>query len=390
MDSNSEVFYDDEIDLAQLVAPLVAKWKLILTLVILGSIAAFMYSFTVPKTYQSTASIFVQENSAASSLLKSLPVSVGGDSSSSGYFITLLQSDAMRRDLIAKLNLVRNPKIALGKPMDETKALEALDKMVMVSQTKNGAVDITVQATSPRLAAQIANTMLDDLGVFVITASRRKADFIEKRLDETTRGLSRAEEEMSAFMEKNQVASIDEQTRGMIEQLGELDAKLLDLDSQLQALNSDLANAGNLDDLVDKEVQKKSLQTSRDYILKQRNDLHAKLDKLPAVATKYARIQRKMTALTSTFQLLTEQYQLARITQKGEDGDYQIIDRAYPNSKAVAPRKMVNAVLGGIITFVLVSIIILLRARSNSIKTRRRATRTKAVQDSPRTSAEHR
>jgi tyrosine-protein kinase Etk/Wzc len=390
LDSNSEVFYDDEIDLVQLAAPLIARWKLLLAIVLLGSIAAFIFSTTLPKTYESTASIFVQQNSPASSILKSLPVSIGGESSSGGYYITLLQSDAMRRDLITKLDLVHNPHFNEGRHMNGGKAIEALARMVRVNETKNGAIDITVQAKSPRLAARIANTMLDDLGIFAITASRRKADFIEKKLDETTRNLSKAEEDMSAFMEKNQVAAMDEQTKGMIEQMGELDAKLLDLDSQLHAINSDLANAGNLDDLVDKEVQGKSLQTSRDYILGQRNSLHAKLEKLPAVATQYARIQRRITVLTSTFQLLTEQYQLARITQKGEDGDYQIIDRAHPNPKKVAPRNSVNATLGGIVALVLASVIILLGARSTNVKAKRRVTRRKVTQEPPRTPVEHR
>jgi uncharacterized protein involved in exopolysaccharide biosynthesis len=169
------------------------------------------------------------------------------------------------------------------------------------------------------------------------------------------------------------VADIDEMSKEMIRQLGELDGRLIVLDQELQAVISELSNAGRMNVLVEQEVRRRALESSKEYLVARREELHKQLTKLPAVGAEYVRLQRDVMVLTKVFELLTEQYQLTSITQKGEDGDYQIIDRARPNHKKVAPRTMVNTALGGFLTFILAGIAINLRENYRYNKTRRRS-----------------
>lgn len=368
--SSNGIHNDDEIDLAQFAAPLSARWKLLLLAAVVAGAAGFVYSRTLPRVYQSSASIFVQSSSGAASLLKSIPIPMMSAGTSTGYLQTLLQSEALATTTINKLKLGRNPRFAIDGPLDRVKALEAFDKAVTINETKNGAVTITVRTYDPRLAADIANTMLDGLGKMVVTSGRRKADFIEQRLAETTRDLASAEEEMSGFLTRHKVAGIEDQTRQLITELGELESKLLDLDAELESVRSQLTNAGNLDSLVDQEVRKRALESSRGLIAAREKEVRAQLEALPAIGVRYARIQRRIAVLTQTFQTLTEQYQLARITQKGEDGDYQIIDRAEPNPERVAPSGGAMAVAGAAVGVFAASLLVLL---SNRMKRNRSA-----------------
>ncbi|MCE5315052.1 MAG: GNVR domain-containing protein [Armatimonadota bacterium] len=365
---DNEIVREDEIDLALLAAPLIARWKPLLAIAVICSIVAFFCSRAFPKVYESKASLYVQQSSTTSSLLSKLPIAISGGGSNNGYFVTILQSDALRKMTMSRLKLLSNPHFVGNRPATEIDGLKALGKMVSVEESKNGAISVTVQARSPKLAANIANTLVDGLGRLVTTASARKSDFIEKRLQETARDMDKAEDDMCEFMQNNRVAAIDEQTQGMVAQLGQLDARLLDVDAQIQGINGNLASAGDLNDLVESEVQKKSLSKERDFVISERDKLNKQLENLPAVAVKYARIKRRVEVLNGTYQLLMEQYQMANIARKGEDGDYQIIDRAFPNPQKVAPSNLLNAIAGGMLGLFAASVVILFRARSTNRK----------------------
>ncbi len=134
----------------------------------------------------------------------------------------------------------------------------------------------------------------------------------------------------------------------MVDELGKLEGQQVAHRCRLAAGGSQLENAGNLSALVDLQVRKKSLESGRNYIIEQERQLHNKIGRLPAVAADYARLERNIAVYSKTFEILNQQYQLERITQKGEDGDYQIVDRAQPDPKPVAPRKSTNAAVGGV------------------------------------------
>jgi len=377
---SNEIRTSDEIDLIQVLAPLTARWKLLLVIGFLGCVGGFLYSRTLPRIYASSATIYVQQAQGAAGVLRNLPVALVSSSggTSYGYILTLLRSESLRNLAIKNLKLLDNQKFTYGEKLTDIQALGRLSKMVWVLDGKDGSIALGAETRDPELAANIVNTMVDGLGKLVQTASTRKANFIEHKLNTTSNDLARAEEEMSKFMETHDVAMIDEQTKGMIQQLGELDIRLLDLDAKLQSLDSDLTNEGDLNRLVDKEVERKSLEQSRNYIVGERDKLKAQLDKLPEVGTQYARIQRKITVLDKTFEMLTEQYQLARITQKGEDGDYQVIDRAWPNLHKVAPKTISVCLMGGIAADAVVIVLIFLLDRSRRTRRDRRPARSRA------------
>lgn len=339
---------DELVDLSGLVLPLFERWKLILLLTLIGAAVAFGISRMIPKTYVAKALVYPKQSDTTSQLLRGLPILVGGsDRSYSGYILTLLQSETLLGSVADKLHLNTRRDFTFGKSLKPEEVLERLRKQITVVENKNGSIQIAVKAANPYLAAAIANSMLDRLDKMVVRTSRRKVDFISQKLEETTRDLQKAEDEMLAFQERHDIAAIEEQTTGLIDQLTELDGRLLVIDVELEEVRSRLANAGELNSLIDDQVRQKALEASRNRIVEARSRLQEKMLTLPSVAVKYGRLKRRIAVLSKTFELLTEQYQLARITQQGEDGDYQIIDRARPKTKKVAPRTLVNTVAGG-------------------------------------------
>lgn len=354
---------EDEINLMEYIRPLAPKWKLLLLIVILGGIASFFLSRLLPKQYRSTAVVFVQQSSGAAGILRNLPISLGTGGTNNAYLLAILQSNTLKLAVIDKLDLMHNKYVFPKKTPTTDEALEVLDKILVITDSKNGTLKVSVTARNPELAARIANTAIDFLGKFVVTSSKRKVDFTAQKLKETEEKLIVAENDLKIFMERYKVASVEDQVKQMIMQLGALDAKILTVNAELTTLSSDLQSSANLSELVRKEVRAKSLNASLTFLRKQRSTLYNELMKLPTLGPKYADIQRRLMVLGKTFELLTEQYQLARVTQKGEDGDYQILDRARPNPKKVAPRCALLALAGSLLSFLIAALFINITSR---------------------------
>ena len=342
-----------EIDVADVVSRLCAKWKIIILVSVLVAAAAYGISALLPKTYESTATIYVQQSSLNLGLLRDLPVGLPTSSGgASGYFITLLESDTMLKSVISDLDIVSRPDFGGPGPGGLEKAIKRLRSRTRVRENRNGGINIAARAANPRFAAEIANSCLNNLGKLVTTSSTRKATFIATKLEDVGKKLRSAEDELLEFQKANDVAAIDEETRATIDRLADLDGRSVALEMDLRHVESELENAGELSALVELQVRKKSVESSKSYLDGQIEQMQRKMTAMPAVTLKYARLQRSVRILSKTLELLTEQYQLATVSQHGEDGDYQIIDRARPIAEPVSPRKMLNAALGGVLGFV--------------------------------------
>lgn len=354
---------DEEIYLIDILAPVLAKWKVVFVFSLIGACVGLVFALRSPRMYESSVTMYVQQSSGASSILSSLPIALPmGGSGSIGYFTTILQSDTLMSATIADLDIKENKVFNKGKPMSQSDALEEFRRCVKIKDDKSGSLRLTVKMRDPRLAADAASLMLARLEKTIVHNSKRKSDFISTKLEETTRELQKAENALLKFQQSNDCAMIDEQTRSMIQQLSVLDGQLLAADVELESTLSDLDNAGDLNVLADQEVRKKSLEASREYINKQRSELYTKLKRLPAVTVEYIRLQRNVGILTKTFELLTEQYQLASIKQQGEDGDYQIIDRPQPADKPLSRGTMSKSVVGALFGCMFSSIIITMKS----------------------------
>ena len=341
-----------EVDLGDVASRLAAKWKLLLVATLVAAAAAYGVSRLLPKTYESKATIYVQENALVARLISDVPLPIAsGRSGMSGYLITLLESDMMLTRVISDLDLTSQASYRGVGPGDSSAAIELLRRRMYIGEGKSGSVAVVAKAREAKLAANIANAFLDNLGKLVTTGSMRKASFISEKLGDVGERLESAEEKQLQFEEANDVNIIGEETASMISKLFELDGRSVALEMELLQIESGLANSGELSALVELEVKKRALEKSKEYLDKQIDEIQRGMNALPAVSLRYARLRRNVGILSKTFELLTEQYQLASISQYGEDGDYQVIDRARPVEKPVSPRMMLNTAIGGMLGF---------------------------------------
>jgi len=339
-------------------SPLVKRWYLLALAFVVGAGALYAYSkLVLPAIYESTGMVYIDRGTPTGPGA-GLSSALGLQSGQSGYVATLLQSDTMMRRVSAELDLPNNPIFKEHGPNLEEKVQAALKKTVAVKQDKNGAVTVTVRTKDAKLSADIVNHVLNNLGKLFKTKSQKKAEFIQTQIKETQSKLQAAEKQMLEFQKSNQIALIDEETKSFIQQLGTYESQLIGLDVELQQVKSELSDEGDLEELVKLKVKKRSLEASRSILAARVESAKKKLASAPLASLQYARIARDVMMQTKTLEMLNEQYQLASLTQHGEDGDYQVVDWGQPKHEPVGPRSAMNAFLGGVAGCLLVSLLL--------------------------------
>jgi uncharacterized protein involved in exopolysaccharide biosynthesis len=281
----------DHLTFTELIAGIVARWRLILATAVACALAGLVASIVIPPVYRSNAS-FVANSSSNSRLqgvlggmtgmdgiLSQLGGSVGGDPSESpNFYLHLLSS----RELLTRLLESRFPDPHTDTPGDSATLLSILrvrnsdpqrrmelgvkrmKKAIRPEMdTRTNLVWFSADARSSDMSAQIANRLIELVSSFdrEIRASRAKSvrTFLQMRHDSAQTALRQAEENERYFYEKNRgfiggspALKFEEQR---IKREVDLASDLyVNLDKQLEVARIDEINDAALITVVDSAV----------------------------------------------------------------------------------------------------------------------------------------
>jgi uncharacterized protein involved in exopolysaccharide biosynthesis len=349
-------------------------------------------SFSIPKQYRSTTSIMPPDEQGSSAMLLaalagrsgglgalgSLASGLLGGHTSTALFVDLLQSGTVSGHLIDRFNLqhVYHTRYRI----DAAKHLARCTKIT--EDKKSGVITIVVEDRSRVRARDLAQGYLDGLNNLVTqtntsTANRERV-FIEQRLSTVRTNLEDAELQLSQFSSKSSAIDIQEQTRAMVEAGARVQAELLVEQSGLQSLRQ-LYGDGNVR-VRETEARIASLQdelakmtgSSAPLTAKELDDddanqggnggeLYPPLRQLPRLAVPYADLYRRVKVQEAVFELLTQQYEMARIQEAKDLPVVSVIDLpGIPEKKSFPPRLRL-ALLLTFLSFAGASALILIR-----------------------------
>jgi capsule polysaccharide export protein KpsE/RkpR len=189
------------------------------------------------------------------------------------------------------------------------------------------------------------------------SSARRERIFIEQRLTSVRSDLEDAEKQFSAFASKNSALDIKEQTKAMVESAAALQGELIASQSELQSLEqiytSNNVRVRSLQARVDElKRQSQKLQGSDASLLSdapQPDQMYPPIRKLPLLGVEWADLYRRMKIQETEFELLTQQYELARIQEAKEIPTVNIIDPAnVPEKKSFPPRFFIIVIMTGL------------------------------------------
>ncbi len=247
-------FQDDEVNLLDYWRVIWSRRWLICGLVMASSLTALVVSLLMPKIYESTATLLPSLDSkesgglgallaasgaggAAQSLGISLP---GTPATPTDIFVAMLKSRIMAGDIIRRFNLME--RYHTQTMQDARKELESNTKITV---TKEKVIKITVEDTTPPLAAEIANFYVSNLDrlnrTLTISKASQNRAFIERRLADTQLNLVKAEEALKDFQAHNKTVAVEAQSKAMIEAAAMIQGQITAQEVQLQVMSTYLS-----------------------------------------------------------------------------------------------------------------------------------------------------
>ncbi len=351
---------------------------------------ALAIAFLLPKQYESSARIMPPSNSmGGTALVAALAGRAGGSLGSLGalaggllggggntaLFIDLLRSGSVSGHLIDRFDLQHVYRKRYR--IDTAKRLAHVTNIV--DDKKSGVITLTVTDTDPVRARDLAQGYLDELNQLVnrtnTSSAHQERLFIEKRLLGVKGDLEKAQQNLSEFSSTHATIDIKEQTRAMVDAASRLQAQLIVAQAELESLrqiygdgNVRVRSAESRIGLLQAEIAKmsgssKALPADGEGVenatSNNGDELYPSLRQLPRLAVPYANLYREVQVQQTVYELLTQQYEMARIQEAKDVPVISVIDApGIPEKKSFPPRLLLSLLLTMISTSVAAAVIL--------------------------------
>jgi tyrosine-protein kinase Etk/Wzc len=349
----------EDISLFELVSLLLKRKRLIIAITASTFMVSAIVSLLLPKVYRASASVIPPT--------QEMPVGIGGlipgaertsrfidafvgTASPADLWVGILSSNSVKDTIIRRFDLM-----AAYKTDTIEDARERLESRTDIKKSREGIVSIRVEDRDPKLAADVANAYIEELDMInknmVTTSGGRMRQFIENRLDEARTTLTKAEDVLRQFQEKNNAVSLDAQFQAVIETIGSLKGELLAKEIRLETMLSYSTPGHPEVEVLRSEIEHISQKLSdlehgtlgtgdaQEADSEPPRDIFIPTERIPSVTLEYGRLLRDAKMQETLYELLSEQYEIARIQEARDTPTVQILDRASPPTKKVKPRR---------------------------------------------------
>jgi len=341
---------DDEINLLEYLLVVVKHKKMIFLTCLVTFILTCGITLLMPNIYISTARILPPQgdNNGLSSMfggvsgLASLAgISVGRRSGE--LYAGMMKSRSIEDVVIDKFNLME-----VYHQEYRVKTYEKLEKVVSISiGKKDGIISVTVEDKDPARAAAMANTYVEELQKLNVKLNLSNAGrerlFLEERLDLVKADLLAAEEALKEFQEKNKAIRIDAQASAIIEAIAQLRGELASKEVELGVLLSSQTDQNPQvialrEGIAQVKEQIARLERSPEG-KKVSDDIFISTSDVPELGVQYARLLREFKVQETLYELLTKQYEVAKINEAKNTSTIQVLDSAIVSDKKSKPRR---------------------------------------------------
>jgi hypothetical protein len=283
-----------------------------------------------------------------------------GTKNSGALFVGILSSRTVQDRLIEQFDLRRE----YGDRKMEDARTDLAKHTGISEDRKSGILSVSVWDHGPKRAAAMAGAYVEELDRLVAqvstSAAKRERIFLEERLHTVKQDLDASAIKFSDFASKNTAIDIPAQGKAMVEAAATLQGQLIAAESELHGLEAIY---------TDQNVRVKALRARVSELrtqlgkiggeagaagaLSSKSDpsLYPSMRQLPVLGVTYADLYRR-TKIQD--ELLTQQYELAKVQEAKEIPSVKVLDAAVvPTKKSFPPVGTFTAV--GAALFLLVA-----------------------------------
>ncbi len=323
--------------------------------------------------YTATASIMPpqQQQSTASALLGqlgSIAASAGsnlGLKTPADLYIGILGSRTVADHLVQTFNLRQ-----LYDEPTVSDARKVLAKRSSFSAGRDPLIRISVEDRDPKRAAALANAYVEELykqnSRLALTESAQRRLFFERQVEAQKKTLADAEVALKATQERTGVLQVNSQVESAILSMARLRAEIASREVALSSLEK--AATPQNPEMVRQQVelaalrgQLRKLEASGDT--RRPGDPMILTSQVPKAGLEYVRALRDLKYNETLFELLSKQYEAARIDEAKDAPVIQVVDTAVPPERKSWPPRALLISLGTFLSWILACLIALGRSR---------------------------
>lgn len=363
-----------------------------------GLLIATVMAVLVPNRYSATTRLMPPESSGGSGMamisalagkagtpgLSSLASDLLGSKNSGALYMEALRSRTVEDRLVNRFDLRR---VYWVRYMEQ--ARNDLEENTTISEDhKSGVITVSVSDRNRERSTALARAYIEELnrlmGEVSTSSARRERIFIEQRLVTVKQDVHRAAEEFSQFASQNTTLDVPSQAKAMVEAGADLQGNLMAAQSELEGLEQIYTTSnvrvrslrarvqelrrqlGEMAGAKPSESGAEGASSSTDAVIggqasgKQVSDMiYPSIRQLPLVAVRWAELYQQAKIQETVFQLLTQEYELAKVQEAKDIPTAKVMDEAaLPERKAFPPR-MVFVILGALLGLITGSAIVL-------------------------------
>jgi len=343
-------------------------------------IASTLVAFLIPKQYEATSQLMPPENVSGPgmAMLNMLGARGSGNSgvggtlgglgvagiasdligmkSTGGLFVGILGSRTVADRIIESFQL---DQVYHTKKIEDTR-LALWHHMEIFEDRRSGIIAITVTDKDPQRAAAMAQAYVIELDRLVAqvstSAARRERIFLEERLKSVKADLDSAARRFSEFASKNTAIDVPAQGRAMVEEAATLQGELIVAESELREFQQIYAPTNIRIRALQARIGelKKQLEklggSDSPADAKSDNSLYPSIRKLPLLGVTYFDLYRESKIQETVYELLTQQYELAKVEEAKEIPSVKVLDVAVVPTKKSYPKRLQVMILGTLIS----------------------------------------
>jgi len=354
--TNPAPFTVSLIDLLLIIA---RQRKMILRTTLGAAILTALITLLMPNIYTATTLIMPSEDdkggmSAMMAQLGGLASLAGGGTlggpTKSDLYVSILKSETVKDPMIDRYKLLE-----VYKAKFRADAYKALDSQAMItSGKKDGIISIEVSDKDPKRAADMANSYVDELGRVTANLSMSGAGknrmFLEERLTTAKADLSRAGDELKSFQARNKMVNVPEQARASIEGVAQIRAQLAVQEVQLAGLMRQFTDSSQEVKRARLSVESMKGQIARLEGSAGNSSIPA-LGAVPQLGQDYLRLMRDFKIKETMVELLTKQYEMARLSESKDLSPFQVLQKAKVPERKSKPSRAIMVIMVIFVTF---------------------------------------
>ncbi len=341
---------NDEIDLLDYLFILLKRKRFIAAVTAGITVLTVIVSFIIPKTYKAESKIMPpqQAQSLSSQVLGQLSGVVGagmigaaaGIKTSGDLYVGLLKSRPVLDAIVDRFTLMQLHKTKYR----EDARRRLLTQLTASDDKKSGIITIAVEDKDPKRAAEMTNAFVDELKNLnkrlAVTEADQRRLFYEEQLKDVKESLLQSEESLKGFQEKTGAIKMDDQARAVIQGLAQVRAQIAAKEVQLRVMKT-YATVNNPDaQRLEEEVRGLKEQMGRLEAKGGHNpDALMPTNRMPQVGTDYLRKMRELKFNEALYEILLKQFEAAKLDEARDATVIQVIEQAVQPEKKFKPKR---------------------------------------------------